>query len=231
MRERLTAFQRALVDSVLKEYVDIPNEDDLPDLFSNDFKAWATAFQKKYGLGKLGAGTVLKRILIAAIIAVLLAGVAMAIPAVREAVIGFFFHEDEVQIGITFDPEQAATAPKEIEIPYTIAYIPDTFSLALEGYERGSSYVWLVNDSDLWIIFTQHPIPEDSEKSTWWSSDGENVSRKTVLLGDYLVEVIDGEENYKLVWINNEYLFTLELPYSVSEEEMQKIFASWGPKE
>ena len=50
-------------------------------------------------------------------------------------------------------------------------------------------------------------------------------------MGDYLVEIIDGEENYKLVWTNNEYLFTLELPYSVSEEEMQKIFASWGPKE
>lgn len=231
MRKQLTAFQQALVDSVLKEYADIPNNDNIPDTFSDDFRAWVDTCRKKNRVGKLRAGTVVKRILIAAILAALLAGAVMAIPAIREAVIDFFFHEDNVQIGITFDPEQAATSPDEIEVPYTITYAPDTFIVALEGYERGSSYVWLVNNDDKWITFTQNPMPNYPENGNWWSTDGEDTVRRTVLMGDYLVEIIETQDNYKLIWTNNEYLFTLELPYSIGEEEMQKIFASWGPKE
>ena len=229
MHNQLTPFQRALVDSVLKEYADIPNNEDLPDTYSNEFKAWFETFARNRSR-RLRVGTVVKRILIAAIIAVLLACAAMAIPAIREAVIDFFFHEDEVQIGITFDPEQAATAPDEIETPYTITYVPDTFMLVMEGYEQENAYVWMVNGEDQWITFMQNPMPDNPTVGTWWSVDGEEVSRRTVLLGDYLVEIIDSEEYYKLVWTNNEYLFTLELPYSINEEEMQKIFASWGPK-
>lgn len=230
MHKQLTPFQRALVDSVLKEYADIPNNEDLPDTYSDDFKAWFETFARNRGR-RLRVGTVVKRILIAAIIAVLLACAAMAIPAIREAVIDFFFHEDEIQIGITFDPEQAATAPDEIETAYTITYIPDAFVLMMEGYERGSSYVWLVNGDDQWITFTQSPMPDYPEVGHWWGYDVEESQRRTVLMGDYLVEIIDSEEYYKLVWTNNEYVFMLELPYSVNEEEMQKIFASWGPKE
>ena len=229
MNKRLTPFQRALVYSVLKEYADIPNNEDLPDTFSDAFKAWFQRFAKNRGRS-LTVGTVVKRILIAALITILLAGAAMAIPAIREAVIDFFFHEDEIQIGITFDPEQAATAPDEIETSYTITYIPDAFMLMMEGYEQESSYVWLVNGVDEWITFTQSPMPDYPEDGCWWGYDVEESKRRTVLMGEYLVEIIDGEENYKLVWTNNEYLFTLELPYSVNEEEMQKIFASWGPK-
>ena len=230
MCKQLTPFQRALVDSVLKEYADIPNNKDIPDTFSDDFQAWFQMFSKHQG-GRLCVGIVVKRVLIAALIAVLLACAAMAIPAIREAVIGFFFHEDEVQIGITFDPEQAATAPNEIEKPYTITYTPETFVLAMEGYEPESAYVWLVNGDNQWITFTQNPMPNYPNDGSWWGVDVEESNCRTVLMGDYLVEIIDGDENYKLVWTNNEYLFTLELPYSVSEEEMQKIFASWGPKE
>ena len=231
MRKQLTAFQRALVDSVLKEYADIPDNKNIPDTFSDDFKQWIETCRKKNRVGKLSAGTVVKRILIAAIIAVLLAGAAMAIPAVREAVIDFFFHEDDVQIGFTFDPEQAATAPEEILKPYTVVYVPDAFMLAVEIEEKDAVYYWWTNNLDQWIIFSQHPMPDKPEGAEWWTADAEGIHRKTVLMGDYLVEIIDADDNYKLVWTNNEYLFTLEVPYSVNEGEMQKIFASWGPKE
>lgn len=231
MRKRLTAFQRALVDSVLKEYADIPDNHDLPDTFSDGFRAWADTFCKKDPGGKLRIGTVVKRILIAALIAVLLAGAAMAIPAIREAVIGFFFHEDDIQIGITFDPEQAATAPEEIIKCYSVTDVPDAFILAVTVEEKDAVYYWWMNDLEQWIIFSQHPMPDYPEDGCWWSTDAEESKHRTVLLGDYLVEIIDADDNYKLVWTNNEYLFTLELPYSVNEEEMQKIFASWGPKE
>ena len=53
MHKQLTPFQRALVDSVLKEYADIPNNEDLPDTYSDDFKAWFEMFSKNYqGLSK-----------------------------------------------------------------------------------------------------------------------------------------------------------------------------------
>ena len=231
MRKQLTAFQRALVDSVLKEYTDIPDNKNIPDAFSDHFKQWIEVCRKKNRVGKLSAGTVVKRILIAAIIAVLLAGAAMAIPAVREAVIDFFFHEDDVQIGITFDPEQVATAPEEILKPYMVTYVPDEFVLIVETEERDIICCWWMDESDQWITFTQNTMPDYPEDGYWWGVDAEDSTRRTVLMGDYLVEIIDAEDNYKLVWTNNEYLFTLELPYSVNEEEMQKIFASWGPKE
>ena len=231
MRKQLTAFQRALVDSVLKEYADILDNKNIPDTFSDDFKQWIETCRKKNRVGKLSAGTVVKRILIAAILAALLAGAAMAIPAIREAVIDFFFHEDDVQIGITFDPEQAATAPQEIVKPYTVTYVPDAFMLSVEVEEKEVAFYWWTNNLDQWITFTQSPMPDYPENGNWWSTDAEDIARRTVLMGDYLVEIIETQDNYKLVWTNNEYLFTLELPYSVSEEEMQKIFASWGPKE
>jgi len=231
MHEQLTAFQRALVDSVLKGYADVPDEKELPNAFSEGFKNWAKTFQKRNGFKRRRTIAVLKRILIAALIALLLAGAAMAIPAVRERVIDFFFEKDDIQIGITFDPKQAATAPKEVEKPYTITYIPDDFELVLEGYDRGSAYLRLTNENDLWVTLIQLPIPENSPKDCWWGYDAEESKHRTVLMGDYLVEIIYGNENYKLVWTNNEYIFTLELPYSIDESEMQKIFASWGPKE
>lgn len=231
MRKQLTPFQQALLDSVVQEYAHIPQEEALPDEFSERFKEWAEEFLAKHRPGRLRAARVLRRVLIAALIAVLLAGAAMAIPAVREAVIGYFFHQDAQQIGITFDPEEAATAPDEIKTFYTITYMPETFMRIAEEYERDCAYIWCMNELEQWIVFTQHPMPDKPSKDTWWSTDGEEVSRRSVLMGDYLVEVIQGEDNYKLVWTNNAYLFTLELPYSVGEEEMQKIFASWGPKE
>lgn len=229
MNKRLTPFKRALVDSVLKEYADIPNTEDLPDTFSADFKVWFQRFAKNRGR-RLTVGTVVKRILIAALIAVLLAFAAMAIPAIREAVIDFFFHEDEIQIGITFDPEQAATAPEKIQQQYVVTYVPNTFMLGMEISESDAVQYWWMDDKDQWITFMQNPMPDKPTMGNWWSSDGEEISRRTVLMGNYLVEIIDGEEFYRLVWTNNEYVFMLELPYSVNEEEMQKIFASWGPK-
>lgn len=228
MRKSLTAFQQALIDSVLKEYEDILDRQDAPAEFSERFDDWFAGFQKKPGSRAM---TVLKGILIAAIIAALLAGAAMAIPAVREAVIGFFFHEDDVQIGITFDPAQAATAPKEIRVPYTITYIPDAYMLIVEVNEVDGVCLLWTNDKGETITFTQSPVMNNPDSEDWWIIDGENVSHNTILMGNYIIEILDGEGNYKLVWTNNEYIFALELPYSINEEEMQKIFASWAPKE
>ena len=228
MHEQLTVFQRALTESILKEYADVPQEKDLPDVFSADFQNWIAGFRKK---SKLRVATVVKRILIAAIIAVLLASAAMAIPAVREKVIAFFFHKDDTKIGITFDPEQAATAPTFIEKGYTISYIPDTYTLMTEVNDiSGICLLWMDNNGQT-ILYIQNTVQARPENGNWLGFDATNVSRRTVLMGDYLVEVLEYEEKRILVWTNNEYLFTIELPNSIAEAQWHKIFASWVPIE
>lgn len=231
MREPLTVFQQALVDSVLNEYANTPREEDLPDMLSANFKAWAEMFQKKSHSRKLRVGSVVRKILIAAIIATLLAGTAMAIPAIRETVIDFFFHEDDTQIGISFDPEQAATAPHIVHVPYVLRYIPNTYTLLMESAKKDGVYYWWTDDEDRLIVFMQQPMPDKPTEDSWWTVDGKDISRKTVLIDGYLVEIIRDNDNYKLVWTNNAYVFTLELPESIDEVEMHKIFANWGPKE
>lgn len=115
-KKELTAFQRALLDAVLESHADIPKEEALSDPFSEEFKAWADDFIRKNGTRRLRTATVLKRILIAAVIILLLIGTAMAIPAVRTAILDLFFHETEDRIAITFDPVQAANAPNTIQM-------------------------------------------------------------------------------------------------------------------
>lgn len=230
-REALTVFQQALIDSVLKEYGKVPAEKDLPNTFSPKFRNWVETYQKRNGFQRVHTLKVIRRILIAALIAILLAGAAMAIPAIREAVINFFFHQDGVQIGITFDPERAATAPDEIKEPYVVTYVPSVYIPVVEVDKYDCSCLIWTNGSGEKISFVQSPIPNKPDIENWWTLDGEGALRETVLLGEYWVVIVDGEECYKLVWTNNEYLFTLRLPYSVNETEMQKIFASWGPKE
>ena len=81
------------------------------------------------------------------------------------------------------------------------------------------------------MLFTQQPLQHDLTADNWYGYNAAEHTRNSIILGEYQIECIQTATNYKLVWTNNEYLFTLELPYSVTEEEMRKIFDSWGPME
>lgn len=230
-KKELTAFQRALLDAALESHTNIPEEEALSDPFSPEFKAWADDFIRKNGTRRLRTATVLKRILIAAAILLLLAGTAMAIPAVRTAILDLFFHETEERIAVTFDPVQAANAPDTIQVPYAIDCVPTDYTLIMDDTQITTVCQWWKNSEGQRILFTQQPLRHNLTNKNWWGYDSLENTRRSILLGDYQVEVIETEENYKLIWTNNEYLFTLELPYSVTEEEMQAIFASWGPRD
>ena len=169
--------------------------------------------------------------LVFAAILLLLAATAMAIPAVRTAILNLFFHENEERIAITFDPEQASNAPDTIQVSYTISYLPENYMFIMENV--GISVVfqhWETSGGER-IFFNQQLLQDELTADNWWGYNAAEHERNTIQLGDYQVEKINTTEDYKLVWTNNEYLFTLELPYSVTDEEMRKIFASWGPSE
>lgn len=227
MREQLTVFQQVLTDSIMHEYADIPKEQALPDVFSEDFKSWVRKYQKPK---KSPVLTVLKGILIAAIIAALLAGAALAIPAVREAMIKFFFVE-ELESGsfyITYDPQQAATAPDYIETAYAPNYMTEGFFLIERVVDPSITVLFWSNDADEMVSYVQAPIDKENSENSW-AIDSETISRHQVAMGGYLVEVFVYEDIDILIWTNNEYVFTLQVPSSFEDAELQKIFAGFGP--
>lgn len=228
---KLTPFQQALLDAVSQDYAHIPPNDALEDPFSDGFKAWAKTHIHPGYVKRIRAVRVIKRALIAAAILLALAATAMAIPAVRTAILDLFFHENEERIAITFDPEQAANAPDTIRTPYTVNYLPNNYKLIAKEIRISAVGIYWLNNEGERIIFTQQPLQHELTTDNWYGYNAAEHERNTILLGDYQVEKIDTTEDYKLVWTNNEYLFTLELPYSVTEEEMRKIFDSWGPSE
>ena len=228
---KFTPFQQALLDSVSKDYAHIPPNDCLEDPFSDAFKAWAKTHVQSGYVKRIRTLRVVKRVLIAAAILLLLAATAMAIPAVRTAILDLFFHENQERIAITFDPEQAVNAPDTIQKTYSIDYVPGGYTLSMKEVHISTVYLCWIDADGHRIFFTQQPLQPEATPEDWWGYNAAEHTRDKILLGDYQVERIQTMTNYKLVWTNNEYLFTLELSYSVTEEEMRKIFDSRGPME
>ena len=226
-RKKYSIFQQALLDVVLIEYKGIPSEEELLDSFTPEFKQWAAKCIRWSKTRRFNVLSVMKKILIVAIIMALLAGTAMAFPVVREMVIDFFFSAHDDRIGITFDSEQAVTAPKEIKTVYHIGYSPTGYMTILEDITSSVvNYLW-VNEEGSCISFSQWPMPENPEDDSWLGLDTES-HRETVLMGDYLVEIVHNSENLQFIWTNNAYFFVLEAPADLEQEEINKMFSSFG---
>jgi len=223
----LTPFQKALLDSVLMEHEDVMTERE-PVVFSQQFLSWSQKLikQTKSTLS-YGAKRIVRVALIAALIAALLAGCAMAIPAVREAIIDFFLQTQDDRVGITFNPEEAATAPDSIETTYVFTEIPDGYEMVVNDVVPNQVNTWWVNDQDQWITYCQLIIPDNATADNWLVLELPVEGKEQRVIGDYLVEIIRSEGFYHLVWTNDQYVFILELPDAIDDETMLKIFMSW----
>lgn len=226
----LTPFQQALLDAVLNEDRDALEEKE-PVAFSEDFMRRMNKLVKQTkGTLSFKTKRVLRNILIAAIIVSLLAGTVMAIPAIREAIIDFFLQVKDDRVGITFNPEEAATAPNEIKTTYTITDIPEEYEEVVRDVFPDEACIWWVNSDDQWITYTQYLIPENATAEKWFMLEIPMDNKEQLVIADYLVEIVRSEGFYHLVWTNNEYVFVLELPDTINDETMQKIFKSWQPE-
>lgn len=227
VRKEYTPFQRAILDSVLEDYKKL-----MADAPENAFSSVTEnrAEEKRNRRRMLPVGRCIARaVLIGAIIVALLAASVMAIPALREKVVAFFLRGNSDYYGITFDPEAAATAPAKIEQEYDITYLPDDFFLISNSSSTiAVKRVWTNNASET-VTFLQKTISE-WQKDPQLNADG-GTNKETVLMGDYLVTVIIRADIRMLIWTDNAYFYMLRIPTSVSWEEVEKIFASWGPKE
>lgn len=231
-QKQLTPFEQALVDSILYEYRDLPSEDELPYEFSPKFQRRALKLlSKTRNPAWYYVNTTFKKVILVAIIICMLAVTAMAVPAIREAIIDFFFTEREESYGITFNPEEAATAPSSVERQHAPTHIPNGFNVLDQGCAEFSSYCFWADENGAVIIYTQETIPENATSDTWIGIDAEDATRTSQIIGEYLVEIVWLEESYSLHWTDNAYVYSLELPNSISQEVMVEIFNSIKPME
>lgn len=223
----LTVFQQALIDSVLQEYVDVPNEQ---VHFSHEFQQWAASFAQSSTPRKLRMHSALRKILFAAVITILLASTAMAVPAIREAVIDFFASDYEERTGISFNPDKAATAPAIIVTPYHITWIPSEYQIIEDTVSASNVLQRWDDENNHWITFIQYPASIYPDIDAWMGINKKDAQYQTITVDGYLIRMIVTDDYRKLIWTNNEYFFVLELPYTITEEEMNAIFSSCLPR-
>ena len=229
--QKLSPFQQALLDSVLDDYKGELGGDGEQHKFSEEFECWFWDFCRNNTARRVRVRGILRKVLIAAVIIALLVGTVLAIPAVREALIAFFTHDQIDGIAITFDSKQAETAPHTISLPYQVTYIPEEYELVIDEVNITCIAQCWRNQLGQRITFIQYTLPDSDSDDYDLTIDAYNNSKESVILEGYLVKIIDTGRSRRLIWTNNAYFFTLELPMSVTDEEMELIFASWGPKE
>lgn len=228
--KKLTPFEQAVVDSILAEYKDLPDEDVLSENTSFGFQHWSIRLIKKTRNPYwYYVNTTVKKVILIAVIFSMLTMTAMAVPSIREAIIDFFFHNHGERYGITFDPAEAATAPKQIEIAQFPTVLPERYTMVAHNITPAMVHGIWIDDEGAVISYIQNRLHENATSDTWIGIDAEDVSRTTRIIGEYLVEIVINQESYALHWTNNAYVYTLELPNSISEEVMIKIFSSIQP--
>lgn len=220
-----SVFQQALLDALLADYQNLPPEDAITEPFSDTFLLWGEKCIRWSKSNHFRTISIVKKLVIAAIIAALMVGSVIAYPIVRDAVIKYFFTAHEERIGIVFDPVQAATAPREINEIYCVGYVPPEYVPMGEDITPAAATYFWVTETGQYMIFTQTLIPENAEDDTRLGLDTDAV-KETVLMGEYMVDVVRNPEMNQLVWTNNAYFFMLEVPVDIQLTEIEKIFLS-----
>ena len=225
---KITVFQKALLDSVLIEYRDIPEEHELKDRFSEKFHLWADDFIAKQNPQKVRLRRAFRIALIAAALMALLAGTAMAIPAVREAIIDYLFVESEDTNDIKLNPDIVVTAPDIIETAYTVALIPEGYLLAKNLQSRDVISIRWAKGRQM-ISFAQYTVKGKTDDTNWIGVGNPDDPKRQVLIGEFIVAGIDQKEVYSFLWTNNEYFFLMHIPTDIDWDTMVKIVESVGP--
>ena len=128
--------------------------------------------------------------------------------------------------GITFDPEQAANAPDSVEEYRIPQYVPEGYTNIIDDKSAAMVTIAWMNDQYELICYNQIFIPEDVTNDDWVGISSENVTRTTIIVSGYKVEIIQDETVYTAVWTDNEYIYFLELPNSLGLTVFAQILNS-----
>lgn len=212
-----------LLDAALNQFQSVPPEDEIDHAFSQSFQTKIRSITQKSesAVWRVWQTPVKRAVLIAILVMITLATVACATPAIRNAIIDFFFIKDETAYGITFDPYQAVNAPCRIDNVYIPSFNSKGYTLVLEDYDSsGVEFLWM-SDHNEYIYYTQSVIHQDITASTWIGIDAEATDRTTKNINGYLVEIISNKENrqYVAVWTDNRYIYSVDISVMGDNQE------------
>ena len=225
MEKTRPAFENAILDSVLSDFDDVPPSESIGHEFSPEFELKAQKLIKKSGSNAWHCvNTAAKRLLIAAIIAALLTGTVLAVPALREGLIKFFIHDNGSMYFFTVDRDVIQNAPEEIETVYTLGYLPDGYDAIAECVcNKYVSFNYMNENSDI-IWLDQELVTGDPRNTLGGLSDSERSTLEHIELNGYKVVRISHEDGeIEFLWTDNEYFFNLFCS-NVSPDEAEKIF-------
>lgn len=226
-QKSLTPFQQALLNVSLEQFADVPQEAELPDNFSPAFlHNMQRLVAKTQRAGWYYVNTALKRAVLVAILAALLATTALAIPAVRETIIGFFVRDQHVCYDVSFASGND-NAPETIETVMRPTYIPESFSLDFTSISKlGTAFCYKNSVSDR-IIFFQEVAFFNGSSAIGFNAEG--AKRSMLLVDDCPVTVITDEDTYSWFWTDDNYFYSMQLSSNIPQEEARKIFFSIQP--
>lgn len=212
-----TPFRKALLDSTLEEFSQVPGEHELPDIFSPQFEE---SCQKLLGKSESAvvyhlSRTVRRAVLLAAILAASVI-TAFAVPELRENILSA-----QISYEYSFDPMLAASAPESVETVYLPAYVPQGFIQERKLiHEQWVTCLWR-SDSDTYITFDQYPIPKRADSVL----SSEDAAYEIIELDGYEVFRIQSSA-IKYYWTDNEYFYTLIFSPNIPEQEHKNVFYS-----
>lgn len=226
-KNTLTPFEQALLNVNLEEFEDIPAESEINLELSPQFQAKADELiRRTYRQSNKRHVPLLRKVALVALIAGLLALTACAVPAVREAIINFFFRNEGTHYEFTYDPEQAATAPAKIEEVYAPVNIPDGFELMVNDISPSGVVLMWCNTDDVWINYIQGVIPDDPSLGDGGGFNSEGAVTEWITLGDCQVLRIEDDEWIHYAWTSSEYEFSLSCSDKSMEDELKEAYYS-----
>ena len=207
----MSAFENALLDKVLRSFNYVPAAEEIDHEFSPEFERKSEKLIKKSGSNVWHCvNTTAKRLLIAAIIAALLTGTVLAVPALREGLIRMFVHDNGSMYFFTVDRNMIENAPTEIETAYNFTYLPDGYEVVCEVINEKIVSMDYMDENGGWISFTQELVTQDPRNKLGGMSDSERSKLEHVELNGYkVVQIIHEEGEVEFLWTDNEYFFSL----------------------
>lgn len=234
--KQLSTFEKALLDVTLEEYADIsPDQDEEPELSPTFLQKMERLSRRVDQKGNYRPRVIKRRLfLVAAIIVFALAATAAAVPTIREGLIRFFTRNTGVAYTIHFQPEDVASAPKEIETFLAPSYLPSGFEVS-GNVSSSSLNLWLyVNTAGDNLEYEQNRLWEDQdiiaseEIPTKMAINSEGVEVRYFVVDGYevmAIEAIDqGEAHY--LWTDYNYLYSISAVPAIDTNEMIRIITS-----
>lgn len=224
-------LKTAILECVCERYSNVPTEAEIDYTFSERFEQRAKklikkAKERRYEAPLRLSKKVIKTIALVAALIALLATTAMAVPAIREAIIDFFFHNRGESYGVTFDPEAAATAPDLVEVYWIPTAIPEGFDVMLDDRAEAGVMIMWGNANGEYIFYNQSPVIKDASNDNWFGTDSERSTHSSYTIQGYKIEMMQDDEVSTAFWTDNSYFYWIEFSNTIGFSVFESMLAS-----